>query len=63
MAQRRTQADPPPRDIGTAPGNKPLLRQRVGADAPKRRSSEGASTGRSAKSTAGGAAGQLTPKD
>jgi hypothetical protein len=63
MARRRTEADSPPTDIGKAPGNKPFLRQRVGAAAPKRRSSEGASTGRSAKSTAGGATGQLTPKD
>ncbi|VTU16113.1 hypothetical protein H6CHR_00439 [Variovorax sp. PBL-H6] len=63
MVQRRTDADSPPRDAGKAPGHTPFLRQRVGTDAPKRRSSEGASTGRSAKSTAGGAAGQLTEKD
>ncbi|MGK6308684.1 hypothetical protein [Variovorax sp. DT-64] len=63
MAQGRTQADSPPRDIAKAPGNKPFLRQRVGAAGPKRRYSEGASTGRSAKSTAGGATGQLTAKD
>jgi hypothetical protein len=63
MAQRRTEADSPPRDVGKAPGHTPFLRQRVGAAAPKRRASEGASTGQSAKSTAGGAAGQLTEKD
>ncbi len=63
MAQRRPEADSQPGDMGRAPGNKPFLRQRVGPAAPKRRSSEGASTGRSAKSTAGGAAGQLTAKD
>ena len=63
MAQRKTEADSQQRDIGKAPGNKPFLRQRVGPAAPKRRSSEGASTGRSAKSTAGGGAGQLTAKD
>ncbi|VTU14300.1 hypothetical protein [Variovorax sp. RA8] len=63
MAQKRTEADSPPRDMGKVPGHTPFLRQRVGPVAPKRRSSEGASTGRSAKSTAGGAAGQLTAKE
>ena len=63
MVQRKADADLQPGAIGKAPGNKPFLRQRVGPTAPKRRSSEGASTGRSAKSTAGGAAGQLTAKD
>ena len=46
-----------------APGQVPFLRQRVGSSVPEPRSAEGASTGRSAKSTAGGAAGQLTSKD
>ena len=63
MTQRKAEADSQQRDVGKAPGNKPFLRQRVGPAAPKRRSSEGASTGRNAKSTAGGAAGQLTAKD
>lgn len=40
-----------------------LLQQRVPEPSGQSRTTEGASTGKSAKSTAGGAAGQLTPKD
>jgi hypothetical protein len=64
MARRRSPAAAAPaRVAGNGDGNAPFLQQRVGPAAPKRRSSEGASTGRSAKSTAGGAAGQLNAKD
>jgi hypothetical protein len=40
-----------------------LLQQRVPEPSGQSRTTEGASTGKSAKSTAGGAAGQLTAKD
>ncbi|MBT2321840.1 hypothetical protein J7E62_05640 [Variovorax paradoxus] len=46
-----------------APAGDKLLQQRVPQPSGQSRTSEGASTGKSAKSTAGGAAGQLTAKD
>jgi hypothetical protein len=66
MARSKAEALPAARQgrkPQAAPGHVPFLHQHVARPDPQRRSAEGASTGRSAKSTAGGAAGQLTAKD
>ena len=65
MARRKAEALPArqSRKPEAAPGHVPFLHQQVAPADPQRRSAQGASTGRRAKSTAGGAAGQLTAKD
>ena len=66
MARRKAEAPPGGRRTRKpegAPGHVPFLHQHVAPADPHGRSAEGASTGKSAKSTAGGAAGQLTAND